>query len=77
MDKLEKLLRKISEKERKLLKEVISELVVGKVEGKDIIKIKDTDFLRLKKGKFRIIFHYDKNNVIIDSVRIRNENTYR
>ena len=77
MDKLEKLLRKISEKERKLLKETINKLIIGKVEEMDIKKIKGTDFLRLRKGRFRIIFHYDKNNVIIDSVKIRNENTYR
>jgi mRNA-degrading endonuclease RelE of RelBE toxin-antitoxin system len=43
----------------------------------DIKKIKGTDFLRLRKGRFRIIFHYNKNNVIIDSVKIRNENTYK
>ena len=77
MDKLEKLLRKISEKERKLLKEIINKLIIGKVEEMDIKKIKGTDFLRLRKGRFRIIFHYNKNNVIIDSVKIRNENTYK
>lgn len=77
MNKLEKLLRKISEKERKLLKEIINKLIIGKVEEMDIKKIKGTDFLRLRKGRFRIIFHYNKNNVIIDSVKIRNENTYR
>jgi mRNA-degrading endonuclease RelE of RelBE toxin-antitoxin system len=77
MNKLEKLLRKISEKERKLLKEIINKLIIGKVEEMDIKKIKGTDFLRLRKGRFRIIFHYNKNNVIIDSVKIRNENTYK
>jgi len=77
MNKLEKLLRKISEKERKLLKEIINKLIIGKVEEMDIKKIKGADFLRLRKGRFRIIFHYNKNNVIIDSVKIRNENTYK
>lgn len=77
MDKIEKLLRKICEKERILLKEAIKSLITGETKGMNIIKIKDTDFFRIKKGKFRIIFHYNNDNVIIDSVKLRNENTYK
>jgi len=77
MDKIEKLLRKICEKERILLKEAIKSLVTGEIKGMNIVKIKDTDFFRIKKGKFRIIFHYNNDNVIIDSVKLRNENTYK
>ncbi|MDD2757708.1 MAG: hypothetical protein PHV29_03885 [Candidatus Pacebacteria bacterium] len=77
MDKIEKLLRKICEKERILLKETIKSLVTGEIKGMNIVKIKDTDFFRIKKGKFRIIFHYNNDNVIIDSVKLRNENTYK
>jgi mRNA-degrading endonuclease RelE of RelBE toxin-antitoxin system len=77
MDKIEKLLRKICEKERILLKEAIKSLITGEIKGMNIVKIKDTDFFRIKKGKFRIIFHYNNDNVIIDSVKLRNENTYK
>lgn len=77
MDKIEKLLRKICEKERILLKEAIKSLITGETKGMNIIKIKDTDFFRIKKGKFRIIFHHNNDNVIIDSVKLRNENTYK
>ena len=43
----------------------------------NIIKIEDTDFFRLKKRKFRIIFHYNNKDIIIDSIKLRNEKTYK
>jgi len=77
MDKIKKLFEKIAEKDRKILKEVVIKLVSGDEKGLDIIKVKDSDFYRLKKGNFRIIFHYENKIVIIDSIKIRNEKTYK
>ena len=78
MDKIEKLFRKISKKNRTAL------LIISKALKKSpqslsrhITKVKDSDFYRLKKGKFRIIFHYEKKEVIIDSILLRNEKTYK
>jgi mRNA-degrading endonuclease RelE of RelBE toxin-antitoxin system len=77
MDKIKKLFEKISEKDRKTLKEVIVKLISGNKKGLDVIKVKDSDFYRLKKGNFRIIFHYENKVVVIDSIKIRNEKTYQ
>ncbi|MFA5754917.1 MAG: hypothetical protein WC909_00950 [Candidatus Paceibacterota bacterium] len=77
MDKIEKLFRKISKDEIQLLKELINNLILKKTEGMNIIKIEDTDFFRLKKRKFRIIFHYNNKDIIIDSIKLRNEKTYK
>ena len=77
MNNLKKLFSKISKKERNLLMDILNKLVAGNHAGLDIIKVKDSDFFRLKKGRFRIIFHYYQKDIIIDSVKIRNEKTYK
>ncbi|MBU0596712.1 type II toxin-antitoxin system RelE/ParE family toxin [Patescibacteria group bacterium] len=77
MDKIEKLLRKISKKQREFLLGVIKKLLSGKNEGLDIKKLKDTDFYRLRSGRFRIIFHKENNEIIIDGIKLRDENTYK
>ncbi|HAO52278.1 TPA: hypothetical protein DCQ85_02305 [Candidatus Magasanikbacteria bacterium] len=79
MDKIEKLLRKISQKSREQLLLVISKLLSGQKTGLNIKKLKGTDFFRLRSGRFRIIFHYEDNSkeIIIDSIKLRDENTYK
>lgn len=76
MDKIEKLFAKISKKDRDglifLLKAIISNENNLKIE-----KIKNTDFFRVRFGKYRIIFHREKNDNVIDNIRLRNENTYK
>lgn len=77
MDKIQKLLRKISIKDRKKLLMIIEKLAVGQISGFDVKKIINTDFYRLRSGRFRIIFHKDKNEIIIDGIKLRNEKTYK
>jgi len=77
MDRIEKLLRKISRQDRQRLLEIVEKLLTGQKSGLDVIKLKDTDFYRLKSGRYRIIFHYQANQVIIDSIKLRNERTYK
>lgn len=77
MDKIKKLFKKIKKEERKLLKESIIKLIFGETKNLNIEKIKNTNFLRLKKGRFRIIFHYQQEKAVIDSIKIRNEKTYK
>lgn len=79
MDKIEKLLRKINKKNRESLLQIIELLLSGKKKGLNIIKVKNTDFYRLRCGKFRIIFHYEGENkeIIVDSIKLRNEKTYK
>ena len=77
MDKIEKLLKKINQKDRQRIFKLIDDLVQGQKEGLDIIKIKNSDFYRLKTGDFRIIFHYENGEVVIDAIKLRNEKTYK
>jgi len=77
MDKIKKLLQAISMKDREKLLDIIERLLKCEKIGLNIIKIKKTDFFRLKTGRFRIIFHIEKNQIIIDSIRLRDNNTYK
>jgi mRNA-degrading endonuclease RelE of RelBE toxin-antitoxin system len=76
MNKIEKLLLKISEKDRINLLRVLGIIVSGGDDLK-IIKIKNTDFFRVRFKQFRIIYHKENGEVIIDSIKLRNENTYK
>ena len=76
MNKIEKLLRKISEIDRKKLLELL-EILLGGGKKMRFIKIKNTDFYRLRYAKFRIIFHKESGNIVVDSIKIRNENIYK
>lgn len=77
MDKIGKLFRKINKKDRKKLLNIITDLVSGSIKGLNVQKIKNTDFYRLKSGRFRIIFHFHNKEIIIDSIKLRNKTTYK
>jgi len=76
MDKISKLFNKIGAKNKKALSETINELLSG-AKNLDIKKLQGSEFYRLRKGKFRIIFHYEEKTIIIDSIKMRNDNTYK
>ena len=76
MDKIEKLLRKISDKNRAKLLEIVDKLLSG-AKGLNIKKLKGSEFYRLRSGRFRIIFHRESKEIIIDSIKLRDENTYK
>lgn len=75
MDKIEKLLRKISKKDRERLLE-IAEKLVRNDKALRFEKVKNTDFYRFRSGKFRIIFHKENGEIIIDGIKMRNESTH-
>ena len=77
MDKIEKLLRKISKKQRENFLSIIEKLLNNNKKGLDIKKLKNTDFYRLRAGRFRIIYHKENKEIIIDSIKLRDENTYK
>lgn len=78
MNDIEKLFRKIGKKERSLLLGIIEALVKKDHKGLVIKKLEQSDFYRLRKGSFRIIFHYgNTQKVIIDAVRLKGEDTYK
>ncbi len=77
MNKIEKLLRKISKKDREALLCVIEELLTEKdIQHLKPIKLETLELYRIRKGNFRIIFHKENGMIVIDSIKIRNENTY-
>jgi len=79
MDEMEKLLRKIKKKDRERLLETMNALQQGKVEGLKVKKLTHSSFYRIRIGDFRIIFSMDEQRkmIIIESVRLRNERTYK
>ncbi len=92
MDSIAKLFKKISKKDRESLKSLVLSLQETKPSSAksacrfssgvarknlNIKKLQNSDFYRVRKGRFRIIFHIDKKDVIIDSIKLRNENTYK
>lgn len=77
MNKIEKLFRKISKKDRDSLLSILELIMTGKTKSLDLIKLKDTDMYRVRHGDYRIIFHYENKEVTIDSIKLRNENTYK
>ncbi|MFZ2390343.1 MAG: hypothetical protein WAW15_00805 [Minisyncoccales bacterium] len=77
MDSIKKLFKKIEERDRKAILATIEKLIdENQRKNLDIKKIEDTDFLRVRQGRFRIIFHYENGYPVVDSIKIRNENTY-
>lgn len=79
MDKVSKALKKLSEKERKAVKEILRKLINNDTKGMDIKKLKDRDDLyRVRKGGLRIIYKINKaDEIIIIDIDRRNDNTYK
>jgi mRNA-degrading endonuclease RelE of RelBE toxin-antitoxin system len=76
MNKIEKLLLKISKKDRINLLRVL-EIIVSGGDNLKIVKVKNTDFFRVRFKQFRIIYNKEKGEIIIDGIKLRNENTYK
>lgn len=78
MNKIEKLFQKISKKDRDSLLLIVEEIISGKdISHLKPIKLEGLDLYRIRKGNFRIIFHKENDSPIIDSIKLRNENTYK
>ena len=76
---IEKLLQKISVQDRERLLAVVKQLMTGNTRHLNIVKIKTTNFYRVRVGRLRIIFHRDRKDdgIVIDNITLRNEQTYR
>ena len=79
MDEIEKLLRKVKRKDRERLLEALDSLQRGQIEHLSIKRLAGSRFFRVRIGNFRILFSLDtqKNTLVIESIRLRNEGTYR
>ena len=77
MDKSEKLLRKLSKRDRERIAIAVALIHTNNFEMLDLKKLSGTnDIYRVRVGKFRIKFQvYPSHNEILEIVR-RSDNTY-
>ena len=78
MNKKEKALAKLSEKERSKVKSVFSKLSTNNLSGLDIKRLKNRpDVFRVRIGDLRIIYRSENGLANILAVSRRNEKTYK
>jgi len=78
MDKIQKAPGKLTEKERKVIKEILIKLKNRQIENFNIKKLRGReDVFRVRKGRIRIIYRTNiKNNIFILSIERRSDTTY-
>lgn len=78
VDRIDKVLRSISFKERKNVLGIIEELKSGKIPHADIKKMQGIEHVyRIRKGSFRIIFQMmNRETIRIIDVERRSDTTY-
>lgn len=77
MDRIRKLFRKLDPSDRRRLLDIMEQLEGSNLRGLDVQKLQGSDFYRIRSGRFRIIFHWSHGEAIVDSIRKRDEQTYR
>jgi len=79
VDKIEKALQKLTQKEREWAKEILERLSSGKTEGLDIKKLKGReDIFRVRKSDIRIVYRLVAHGkIFILMIERRQESTYR
>lgn len=78
MDKISKLLKKLTEKERKHLSATLAALLSGDTTALDIKKLKGAeDIYRARVGNLRVIFKKEKGDIRVFDIGRKNDNTYR
>lgn len=77
VDKIQKALNKFSEKEKKIVKNLLKKIKAGKANNLNIKKLKGyNNIFRIRKGKIRIIYRKDIDELFILAIERRSENTY-
>lgn len=78
MDKIAKALKKLSTKERAVVKTVILKLQNRQLQGMDLQKLKGhEDIYRIRKGNLRIIYRQTQEDIFLLAIERRSEKTYR
>ena len=78
MKEIQKSLKKLELRERKIAESLIEKLISLNWIGLDIAKLKGTtDLFRVRKGHLRIIFKYKNDQVNIIAIDRRSEKTYK
>jgi mRNA-degrading endonuclease RelE of RelBE toxin-antitoxin system len=77
MNRIDKFLMKLPQKERNEILGVLSGIKSGIFDGMDIKKTKGTDGIyRVRKGRIRIIFKKSDTGIELLSIQFRDDNTY-
>jgi mRNA-degrading endonuclease RelE of RelBE toxin-antitoxin system len=78
VDKIQKALNKLNDKERVQIKEVLRDLLNGQLNGYDLKKLKgQQDIYRIRKEKIRIIYRQDAlGQIFLLAVERRGDTTY-
>ncbi len=78
MDKIQKALNKLTEKERQEIKKILIRINSGKLDNLDIKKLKGrSDIFQVRKGGLRIIYLIKDRNISVLAIERRNETTYK
>jgi len=78
MDKIVKALKRLSSKERGIIKGILSKIKNGSLSGFDLKKLKNCDdIFRIRRGKLRIIFKKQNDGqYFILTIERRSDKTY-
>ena len=78
VDKITKTLGKFSASEKELVKKILLKIKSKKFEGLDLKKLKGRDDIyRVRKGKIRIIYRLEKEEISLLTIEKRNDRTYK
>jgi mRNA-degrading endonuclease RelE of RelBE toxin-antitoxin system len=77
VDKITKALNKFTQKEKDLVKSLLLKINKNNFEGLDLKKLKGrNDIFRVRKGKIRIIYRIDREQIYLLVIEKRSDNTY-
>ncbi|HPO11480.1 MAG TPA: hypothetical protein PLM63_02780 [bacterium] len=77
MNQITKELKKLSKKEKEIVKKILIDIKNGDISKYDLKKLKGHDNIyRIRKNKIRIIFIKDLNNCSILTIERRSDKTY-
>lgn len=78
MDKIAKALKRLSAKERELVKELLGKIETGELRRLDIKKLKGRDdVFRVRKGDIRIIYRKGNGSITVLALERKSEKTYK
>ena len=78
MSKLKKLLSKFDKEERRIIETLIERIISLNWRSLKVKKLKGyQDIFRVRKGKIRISFAKEENNISVFSIDRRSEDTYK
>ena len=78
MDKIEKNLNKLSDKEKGKVKQILKNIKNNNLSSLDIKKLKGrNDIFRVRSGNIRIIYQIKDDNFYLVNIDRRNDNTYK